>query len=65
MQDKTEHILQVSKLPIFSNFTGILFTDSQIEGFRVSFGFYDYTVVVEHEEYPVPPILFQQSTGWI
>ena len=50
--------LEVTKLPVTSNFKGITFEDSQIEALNISVGERRYTVVVAHEEYATPTDTF-------
>lgn len=54
-----EHIpVSVEKLPVKSNFKGILFDERQIEAIAITKGDRDYTVVIAHEEYASPTDTF-------
>ena len=51
--------VQITKLPVFSNFKGIRFQDDQIEGLRIRKGDRSWVVVVAHEEYVSPTDTFR------
>ena len=51
--------VQITKLPVFSNFKEIRFQDDQIEGLRIRKGNRSWVVVVAHEEYVSPTDTFR------
>lgn len=50
--------LNVEKLPVYSNFKGILFEDKLIEALNITKGKQKYTVVIAHQEYASPTDTF-------
>ncbi len=53
-----EQAVQISRLPVFSNFKGIQFQDSQIEAIRVQKGTRSWVIAIGHEEYVSPTDTF-------
>ena len=58
--------IEIKKLPVYSNFKGIRFKDSQIEALSIMKGERKYTVAVAHEEYasPTDTFLADGCTGY-
>ena len=60
-KEKEEPQATIEKLPVYSNFKGIQFTDKQIEALRICKGGRKWVAAVAHEEYASPTDTFQSG----